>query len=198
MPAIVNHDERRLEVARAVERLVMKSGMQAVTIRAVGQEAGFSTAVVSHYFHNKEDLLTFTYLSARHRSSARVERAIMAGKDAFACFSECLPLNTDRKMEWKIWFGFWGIINANPIFAEECENGLIEANTLFKRIFKACQKRGEFPDTLDCVFHAKRINFLINGIASVVLQYPELWPARAQEDALRAEIDIIKAYPKNK
>ena len=192
MPAIVDHDERRQDIANAVERLVLKSGMQSVTVRAVGQEAGFSAAIVGHYFNNKEDLLTFTYLSARYRSKARLQQALDRGDNLFDCLKVILPTDTQRKMEWKIWFGFWGIVTNNPKFSDECHTGLQEANALFQQALKHAVKRGELPKATDCALHAMRLSFVINGIASVVLQTPEVWPARTQEKALQAEIDMIK------
>ena len=41
MPIVVDHDERRHYIARVVERVIAKQGMDAVTIRNVAREAGF-------------------------------------------------------------------------------------------------------------------------------------------------------------
>jgi len=192
VPAVVDHDERRQQIAQAVERLVLTSGMQSVTVRAVGHEAGFSAAIVGHYFNNKEDLLIFSYLSARQRSKNRLERALAAGKTPFECLKEVMPTNTQKKREWKLWFGFWGIITTNPKFSKECKTGLQEAILLFQRVLQLGIEQGEFSSDIDCALHATRLSFVINGIASVVLQIPDVWPASAQHKALRAEIDLIK------
>jgi len=57
MPLIVDHDARRREVGAIAARLIATSGLEGVTVRDVARIAGFSTAVVSHYFDNKRALL---------------------------------------------------------------------------------------------------------------------------------------------
>ena len=195
MPAIVDHDRRRRDIASAVERLVARKGMQAVTVRAVGAEAGFSSAIVGQYFKSKENLLTFTYLSARRKATERVERALIANADIFSCIRECLPIDAAREAEWQVWFGFWGMATANKVLAEERQKGASEANSLFERVLQRGQATGELPPYVDCAAQATRLQVFVNGIASIVLQLPHRWPAAAQEKALRAEIDLITATP---
>jgi len=58
MPRIVDHEERRAEVAAAVWRIVSRDGLEAATVRRVAAETGMSTSVVSHYFAGKDELVT--------------------------------------------------------------------------------------------------------------------------------------------
>jgi AcrR family transcriptional regulator len=57
MPKVVDHEERRAELCAAVWRLASREGLEAVTVRGVAEEAGWSTGAVVHYFADKEDLL---------------------------------------------------------------------------------------------------------------------------------------------
>jgi AcrR family transcriptional regulator len=57
MPKVVDHEQRREELAAAVWRIASRDGLDAVTIRAVANEAGWSTGALHHYFADKEDLL---------------------------------------------------------------------------------------------------------------------------------------------
>jgi len=61
MPRIVDHEERRAEVAAAVWRIVSRDGLEAATVRRVAAETGMSTSVVSHYFAGKDDLLRLAF-----------------------------------------------------------------------------------------------------------------------------------------
>jgi len=194
LPAIVNHDSRRLEIAAAVGRLVARSGIQSVTIRAAAQEAGYSAAIIGHYFHNKEDLMTFTYLSTRYQANSRVERALLAGKDLFHCLKECLPTTINRRIEWMVWFGFWGMATNNAALVDERGRGLSEANLLFQRVVMSAKTRGELPKSLDCKAQAVRLTVLINGIASLAVQMPESWPADVQESLLKTEIELLQKF----
>ena len=69
MPKVVDHEERRGEVAAAVWRIVSRDGLEAATVRRVAAETGMSTSVVSHYFAGKDDLLRLAFrIAARKRS----------------------------------------------------------------------------------------------------------------------------------
>ena len=57
MPKVVDHDERRLAFAEAAFRVIAKRGFSRVTMRAVADEAGFTTGALVHYFKSKDDLL---------------------------------------------------------------------------------------------------------------------------------------------
>ncbi|MCP5026694.1 MAG: TetR family transcriptional regulator [Actinomycetia bacterium] len=57
MPKIVDHEQRRREVAAAVLPLVARDGLAAVTLKSVATDAGWSTGVVNHYFDGKADLI---------------------------------------------------------------------------------------------------------------------------------------------
>ncbi|MDA0338566.1 MAG: TetR family transcriptional regulator [Proteobacteria bacterium] len=65
MPIVVDHDERRDFIAKVVKQVVAEHGMDAVTIRNVAREAGFKSALISHYFKDKQEMLIFTLESIR-------------------------------------------------------------------------------------------------------------------------------------
>ena len=81
MPLIVDHEFRRKEVAAVASQLIARAGLEAVTIRDVAQAAGCSTAIVSHYFHNKRELLLFTYRYSIESATARADHAMGPGAD---------------------------------------------------------------------------------------------------------------------
>lgn len=194
MPAIIDHNQRRLAIAKAVEAIVSRSGIQTVTFREVGKEAGFSHTVVNHYFANKLDLLKFTYTHARMRSIARVEEMLARGCNAHTCLSQCLPTDSERQSEWKVWFGFWGMVTENPELKEEQSRGVTESFSLFERVFVAAQRNGEFREELDVEFLASRAQYLIDGIACLALQMPELWTAERQLTALQDELNLMDKF----
>ncbi len=191
MPAIVDHDARRLEIAGAVGRLVARSGIQAVTVRSTAKEAGFSAAVIGHYFKSKEDLINFTYLAARDRTNVRVERALRAGKNVFDCLKECLPTNASQRADWTVRFGLWGMAAGSPALEKERRKGLSEASTLFVEVLEAAKERGELADSVDCAAQAERLLVFVNGIATLVVQMPERWPAKSQLALLRSELESM-------
>lgn len=193
MPAIVDHDARRLEIAAAVGRLVARGGTQAVTVRSAAKEAGFSAAVIGHYFGGKEDLMNFTYLSARKRTHDRVERALRAGKNVFDCLKECLPVSPSQQDDWNVWFCLWGMSIGNSLLEQERRTGLSEATALFEQVLEAARARGELAESFDIALQAERLLVMVNGIATLWVQIPERWTAKAQLALLKSELESIGA-----
>lgn len=191
MPAIVDHDARRLEISAAVGRIVSREGIQAVTIRSTAKEAGYSTAVITHYFHNKEDLMTFTYMAARDRTASRIERAVLAGKGLFDCMRECLPTNAIQRTDWLLWFGLWGVSIDNAALMSERKRGVEESNELFQRVIQSAVARGEIPEPKDLEFTATRLTVIVNGIASLAVQLPDRWPPKAIDRLLMTELEAF-------
>ena len=120
MPKIVDHEERRREVTRAAAAIVIASGRAALTARNVAAATGWSTTVVSHYFDDMADLFHETYSYATTRSRRRVDRALATNPDNVEGLIEAvLPLDQERRDDWKIWFAFWSEALTNPTYSDE-------------------------------------------------------------------------------
>jgi AcrR family transcriptional regulator len=120
LPAIIDHDQRREDVAEVAARLIARHGIEALTIRGVAKAAGFSTAVVSHYFSNKRELLLFTYRFVGERARAMVRpTGGWTAQSLRQCYLEMLPLNAESLENWRIWFAFWGVAASDADFARE-------------------------------------------------------------------------------
>lgn len=60
MPKVVDHDERRRQIAAAVAEIAATDGLGDVSFRTVARRAGMSVANVQHYFGDKANLLRTT------------------------------------------------------------------------------------------------------------------------------------------
>ena len=60
MPKVVDHDERRRQIATAVSDIAATSGLADVSFREVAARAGVSVSLVQHYFGDKANLLKTT------------------------------------------------------------------------------------------------------------------------------------------
>lgn len=67
----MSEHERRTEIMDAVERLLARGGVDAVTMRAVATEAGVSLRLVQYYGRTKDDLLSSTLDRLAERSIER-------------------------------------------------------------------------------------------------------------------------------
>jgi AcrR family transcriptional regulator len=91
----------------------------AVTIRDVARIAGYSTAIVSHYFTDKRDLLLQTYHLMASRAAGRLDRAVKRDPATRAVPVRPLPVDEETRTEWKVWLAFWGKAVADPGLAAD-------------------------------------------------------------------------------
>ena len=121
MPKVVDHEQRREELAAAVWRLASRDGLDAVTIRGVAAEAGWSTGALHHYFSDKEELLLFALKTVADRVGRRVATARAESAEplelARALLAIGLPLDEERRDETRVWFAFLGLALTRPPLA---------------------------------------------------------------------------------
>ncbi|NNG35710.1 TetR family transcriptional regulator [Nakamurella aerolata] len=104
MPRVVDHQQRRREIAAAVWKLAASKGLESVTMRQVAATAGVSLRQVQYYFGNRDQLLLQSLRLLNERSTesarARIEPAAdsMGPKElARAILLESMPLDAQRR-----------------------------------------------------------------------------------------------------
>ena len=185
MPRIIDHDERRREIAAIVEDLVYEGGVEALTIRDVAARAGCSTTIVSHYFRSKLDMLLFTHQTVRLRAESLLEQAIARRSSLFKALSALLPMSEPRKKDWNTWFAFWGMAPADPRVTAEWHQGSSRAHILFEQLIRAAQARAEVDAGIDAAAAANMVQAMINGIASLWVQDRAAFNRTKQAELLR-------------
>ena len=109
MPKVVDHEERRRELAGAVWRVILRGGIEAVSIREVAAEAGLSTGALRHYYRTKEELLAGADRLLVERVIGRLEQRPRGGtvrEVVRTALCQVLPLDDERYTEAAIWFAF--------------------------------------------------------------------------------------------
>ncbi len=190
LPRIVDHEERRRHVAEAAKALILEEGLEQVSVRRIARAVGYSTAVISHYFHNKQELLLIVYQMTLRQAGERVETALVEGRPAQACLEVLLPVDEPGRDNWKIWFAFWGMAMADPGFMEEQKMRGREAQKLVARVL---EKSGIPPDRVTGRdMQARRILAVVAGLATQATYDPEGWPPERQRDILAVELDSLR------
>jgi AcrR family transcriptional regulator len=76
VPKVVDHEQRRRQIAEALLRVAAERGLHNAGMREVAEAAGMSVRLIQYYFGTKEQLLLFTtqYLAERwgQRAMARI------------------------------------------------------------------------------------------------------------------------------
>ncbi len=191
MPPPVDHEARRKQVAAIAARLLAKSGLEGVTFRDIAKAAGYSTAIVSHYFRNKRELMTYIFRSAAVGAVAKVDEELAAGKPMQVCVEWLLPLDEERTRDWQIWIAFWGHVANDPEMMAEQQRRAREALDLIKRVL-AREYEGLDVSEQTMELRARRLLTMITGLATETVFDPQQWPPERQRAVLADEIATIK------
>ena len=192
MPVFVDHDERRRQVVEVASRLIAEVGLEGVGVRDIASAAGCSTAIVSHYFHNKKELLFLTYEASIDRAT---ERSVVAlgpgGRNVRAYLAEIMPLDEERLIEWKIWVAFWAKAISDPEIAAKQRDCVRRTRGNILKVLQKLRAGGVLVDGLDLPQTARRLLVLIMGMAVQVLFDPEDWPTSRQRAFVDAELRAL-------
>lgn len=113
MPRVVDHDERRRQIAEALLAVAARDGHEAVSSRAVAKELGVATGSLWHYFDGFDDVIRAAAAEITRRTDERI-RSVTAGLRGLtrldALMREVLPVDTGTRTEAYVVVGFWGRI----------------------------------------------------------------------------------------
>lgn len=175
MPKIVDHDQRRAELARAAWRVIIAKGLDGTTTREIARESGYSAGVLSHYFPSKDDLL----LEALRRSHEVILRRLgdlaerHAGLEALRMFCyDSIPLHDEQARETYLEMSFWSraLVNEELCAVQRSEAG--HWRGMLRCLVVGAQESGELrPAEPDLV--VDMLASLIDGISVHALLYPE-------------------------
>ena len=197
MPKVVDHEERRAELGDAVWRLAAREGLEAVTVRRVAEEAGWSTGALVHYFENKEDLLLFAFRTVADRVGRRLaaatERASAPLELARSQLLEGLPLDREREAEVRVWFAFLGLALTRPTLARAQRLTYRAWRGRVADLLSEAQKRGELRADVDCGAEAAALVALVDGLAIQATFEPRALSARRQTELVDAHLDTLRA-----
>jgi AcrR family transcriptional regulator len=169
VPKIVDHEQRREELAAAVWRLASRDGLDAVTIRGVAGEAGWSTGALHHYFSDKEQLLLFAFQTVADRVGRRVATAREESREplelARALLAIGLPLDDERRDETRVWFAFLGLALTRPPLARAQRLAYEAWRRVVADALRDARERGDVEEDVDVEREAAALVALVDGLA---------------------------------
>lgn len=197
MPKVVDHEQRREELAAAVWRLAAHEGLESVTVRRVADEAGWSTGALVHYFSDKEELLLFAFRTVADRVGRRMAATEARTADplelARAMLAEGLPLDRERQEEVRVWFAFLGLALTRPALARAQRVTYRSWRDRVAEHLCAAQRDGAIRPGADAAAEAAALVALVDGIAVQASFEPRRFPAARQRELVDARLDELRA-----
>ncbi len=193
MPKIVDHAQRRDEIALIACRVVAEHGFEQASMVRIAREAGYTTGMLAHYFESKQDII----IAALRLILRRIEERLMqpAGSrtraDLLTLLSEALPLDEHRRIECAFWTTFWGQVTADRRMKRI--NAWVHSE--YMRLFERCLAQSWAgwahwtPATREPVLRA--VVTFINGLTASAVANPGDWPADKQLAQLRLQLQLL-------
>jgi AcrR family transcriptional regulator len=191
MPKIVDHDERRDQIALVACRVVAENGFDQATIVRIAREAGYTTGMVAHYFDTKQDII----IAALRLILRRIEeRLTKPSTDLLAVLSEALPIDEQRFIECAFWTAFWGQVSADKKLKRI--NAWVHRE--YMRLFDRCLSGGwEIWEQLSAATREQVLRSVvtfINGVTASAVASQSDWPAAKQVEQLRLQLQLLHAW----
>ncbi|HVX31143.1 MAG TPA: TetR/AcrR family transcriptional regulator, partial [Nitrolancea sp.] len=193
MPKIVDHEERRRQIAEAVLRVTAKRGLEAASLRDVAAEGGMSMGRVQQYFSNKDEMLVFACAYMIERMNHRIAERIAASPRPNTwreilrnVFVEILPLDEERREGTRVWIAFLARASLQPALMSFMRDTWIAGHRNIADMMRAAQEHGEIPAECDPDRETVSALSLTDGLVSHILMghYTEEMALQAIDDHL--------------
>jgi TetR/AcrR family transcriptional repressor of bet genes len=195
MPKIVDHDERRDQIALVACRVVAENGFDQATIVRIAREAGYTTGMVAHYFDTKQDIIIAALRLILRRIEERLTKPSGdAQTDLLTVLSEALPIDEQRYIECAFWTAFWGQVSADKRLKRI--NAWVHRE--YMRLFERCLSEGWplwsdlTPGTREQVLRS--VVTFINGVTASAVASQSDWPPAKQVEQLRLQLQLLHAW----
>jgi AcrR family transcriptional regulator len=175
MPKIVDHEDRRRELAEAAWRVIIKHGLDGATTRLIAKESGYSAGVLAHYFESKDEILLEALRISHENIERRVPQVIEGreGLDALRAFClDILPTGEQQVRETHLEMSFWSraLVKAELLAVQRAESS--RWRRVLQSLVEAAQRTGEIGD-FDPRIVAVNLSALMDGLSIYALLYPD-------------------------
>jgi len=195
MPKIVDHAQRRAEIAHVACQVVANHGFEQATVARIARAAGYTTGMVAHYYDSKQDVI----LAALRLILLRIEERLTRERDSgdanlLSVLSEALAIDAQRFTECAFWMAFWGQVSADPKLKRL--NAWVHRE--YMRLFARCfaEHWPEWSTRPQAVRDqvVRSVVTCMNGLTAGAVTSPRDWPAQKQIEHLSLQLELLRGW----
>lgn len=201
VPRVVDHTERRREIAAAVWRVLMRDGLRGASVRAVVAESGVSSGAIRHYFSSHDDLLRFAGHIVVERSPDRLgavlrNRRLAPRRRAELLLAQLVPLDEERQTEIRVFAALADLDRDRPEdqrFRAAAYAGCRMVARMAVLVLAGQEVTAEPTTRLPARQErlAERLQLATDGLAGQYLFYPGLHTTTELSRLLRRAVDDV-------
>jgi TetR/AcrR family transcriptional repressor of bet genes len=195
MPKIVDHAQRRDEIAHVACQVVANYGFEQATVARIARAAGYTTGMVAHYYESKQAIILAALRLILFRIEERLTRERDDGEaDLLEVLSEALAIDAQRFTECAFWMAFWGQVSAD----KKLKRLNVWVHREYMRLYARCftehwQEWSAWPRPV-CDHVLRSVVTFINGLTASAVTSPSDWPAAVQVEQLRLQLDLLRQW----
>ena len=194
MPKVVDHKQRRNEIASALLDIVAEKGTSAVTFRAVAEKTGWSTGVLAHYFTNRDDLLLGGLRRAGEiagRRQREINTSLLGRQALEAILEEELPLDNRRLALTRIFVFFYAEAAADENIRQVVDGYLSKWREQTETAVRAAQELGDLDSRIDAASVAIDLVALTDGLSIQAMFNPALLERLRRSSPIREWVNRL-------
>jgi AcrR family transcriptional regulator len=195
MPKIVDHAQRRDEIAHVACQVVANYGFEQATVARIARAAGYTTGMVAHYYESKQAIILAALRLILFRIEERLTREREDGEaDLLEVLSEALAIDAQRFTECAFWMAFWGQVSAD----KKLKRLNVWVHREYMRLYARCftehwQEWSAWPRPVREHVLRSVVTF-INGLTASAVTSPSDWPAAVQVEQLRLQLELLRQW----
>lgn len=195
MPKIVDHEQRRWELVRAVWAVVQERGVQGASVRAVAREAGWSPSSVQYYFSTQAELLLFALKAISEATERRLTEPDLptdARGRALTQLERLLPMDRDSHVGTEIWVAFLSLVRVDEQAKALNSVSHNQVTRLCREVLDGLAAAGQLAPGLDLDLETGLLQALFDGIAVHAVTVPEQVPPTRIRQLLEYHLDRLR------
>lgn len=189
MPRVTDREQVRRRLVRAAWTVIATEGIEAATLRRVAAEAGCTTGLVTHYFADKNSLVTSAYRLVLDRmisdAAAAIERGSGIVDQLIAAVEAVEPIKAASRDLTIVLINFWAAAAFNPTFAEFCKDDYRRWRALIGRVVQAGIDRGELRRGTDVRVLVDTLTLISDGFSVGLTLTPGAYPRQHRHAIIR-------------
>lgn len=196
MPSRIDRNARKAELAEAAWRVILRSGVSAVSVRTVADEAGLAVGSLRHVFPTRTELLVYSAELMMERVLQRVGELPQEDgveKYVLTVLENLMPLTEQTRAEMDVNIALVAEATAVPELKALRDSAHEQLATACIRMAAILREDNPDDPDEDSSWYGRRLHALTDGLALHLMHRSERSDRERATELLREEIRSIAA-----
>ncbi|MBP2473023.1 AcrR family transcriptional regulator [Crossiella equi] len=194
MPKVVDHEQRRRELGRALWMVIRKQGIDGASVRSVAREAGWSPSSVQYYFTTQAELVAFAMrmiTEVLRRAPSRKPLPPGPQDAAQETLERMLPMDAEMRAVAEVWVAFLPRTLVDEEAREINRGGHDYLGRTCRRLLAELGAAGLLRAGVDVELEADRLHMLMDGMVLHAVTAAEQMPPERLRSVLHRHLSSL-------